>query len=102
MDTQRLEKALIAAHQAGDVEAAKQFAAALRGAQQPKYDPSAGGGTLSFGPWDTGIKTPQFVDRALAGAGKFAVDAARGIGQLTGLKSQEDIDEAKALDAPLM
>lgn len=37
-----------------------------------------------------------------AGAGKAVVDTGRGLGQMVGLVSQEDIDEAKRLDAPLM
>ncbi len=41
-------------------------------------------------------------DKVMAGAGKAFADVGRGIGQLTGLTSQQDIDEAKRLDAPLM
>lgn len=41
-------------------------------------------------------------EQALAGAGKAFVDLGRGIGQMTGLVSQAEIDEAKKLDAPLM
>ena len=41
-------------------------------------------------------------EQALAGAGKAFVDLGRGIGQMTGLVSQSEIDEAKRLDAPLM
>ena len=41
-------------------------------------------------------------DRFLAGAGKAFMDAGRGVGQLTGLMSQADVDEAKRLDADLM
>lgn len=70
-------------------EALAQFQASYTqsSAQQPqqpqeRHDPSEGGGTLSFGPIDTGIKTPQWLDRGLAGAGKAFVDAGRGIGQM--------------------
>lgn len=38
----------------------------------------------------------------LAGAGKAFVDVGRGVGQLVGLTSQSEINEAKVLDAPLM
>jgi hypothetical protein len=38
----------------------------------------------------------------LAGAGKAMTDIGRGVGQLAGAVSQGDIDNAKALDAPLM
>lgn len=89
-------------------------------------DPSAGGGTLSVGPWDTGIPTPQWLDRGLAGAGKFIMDTGRGVRQLgagiadsfdpsknlSGLVTGQDdsrsgrirreIDEVRKLDAPLM
>ena len=41
-------------------------------------------------------------DKMAAGAGKAMVDTARGIGQLTGFTSQQEIDDAKRLDAPLM
>jgi hypothetical protein len=41
-------------------------------------------------------------ERLLAGAGKAFADIGRGIGQVTGLVSQEAVDEAKKLDAPLM
>lgn len=37
-----------------------------------------------------------------AGGGKAIYDIGRGIGQMTGILSQEDIDRAKELDAPLM
>lgn len=84
--------------------------------QAPEYDPSAGGGTLQFGPWDTGIRTPEAVDRFLAGAGKAAVDTGRGLrqvgaeaGNLAGLVSDETVqrlraeqDEINRRDAPLM
>lgn len=46
-----------------------------------------------------GMTTGQ---KALAGAGKAFVDPVRGIGQAVGINSQSDIDQAKALDAPLM
>jgi hypothetical protein len=69
-------------------------------ASQP--DPSAGGGTLQVGPWDTGIKTPESVDRFLSGAGKAFFDVGRGVGQLFGKVSREDVEATRQLDAPLM
>jgi hypothetical protein len=107
-DIERLQRALIAADQAGDTEAATALARALRAAIAPKSqptpppDPSVGGGTLSIGPFDTGIRTSQAVDRALAGAGKFLFDVGRGVKQLTGNMSREEVDEVKRRDAPLM
>lgn len=54
---------------------------------ETSYDPSAGmSGTEKF----------------LAGMGKGIVDTGRGIGQMVGLVSQEDIDSSRRLDAPLM
>lgn len=41
-------------------------------------------------------------DKFLAGVGKSMYDAGRGVGQLVGAVSREDIDEARRLDAPLM
>lgn len=40
--------------------------------------------------------------KVAAGAGKFLYDTARGAGQRLGMVSQQDIDEARRLDAPLM
>lgn len=66
------------------------------------YDPSTGGGTLQFGPWDTGIEIPQSATRFLAGTGKAMSDLGRGVGQLMGMVSEEDVAESRRLDAPLM
>lgn len=41
-------------------------------------------------------------DKFLAGVGKSMYDVGRGVGQLVGAVSREDIDEARRLDAPLM
>src|SRR5467141_2226618 len=67
-----------------------------------KYDPSEGGGTLQFGPWNTGISTPQWLERGLAGAGKAGYDLARGAGQWVGLENRADVEASRKLDAPLM
>ena len=68
---------------------------------QSTYDPSAGGGTLSIGPWDTGVHTPQWLDRTLSGAGEAGVNLARGAGQWVGLESRADVAEARQRDAAL-
>lgn len=52
-----------------------------------KYDPTEGMSTL---------------DKMLAGTGKAFTDVGRGVGQLVGLTSQQDIDEAKKRDSALM
>lgn len=41
-------------------------------------------------------------ERFLAGAGKAFADIGRGVGQLVGAVSREEVDESKRLDAPLM
>lgn len=46
-----------------------------------------------------GMSTTQ---KVLAGVGKGMVDMGRGAGQLMGLVSEEDIEKARELDAPLM
>ncbi|WP_434513773.1 hypothetical protein AB6Q56_14425 [Dechloromonas sp. ARDL1] len=53
----------------------------------PKYDPTEGMSTS---------------EKFLAGVGKAMTDAGRGVGQMVGLVSQDEINEAKALDKPLM
>lgn len=116
-DDAALLRQLQLAHEAGDDEGAiaiaKQMAAqpispvvdkpapVKRGPPAPGLDPSEGGGTLSFGPWDTGIKTSQGVDRFLSGAGQSIADTGRGINQLFGGQTQKDTDEQRRLDAPL-
>lgn len=77
--------------------------AAIRGQSQPTVsDPSEGG--LPFRPFgiDTGLTMPQGVSRFAAGAGKAMTDIARGAGQMVGLVSEDDIEEARQRDKPLM
>lgn len=72
-------------------------------AKQPvKPDASEGGGTLQIGPIDTGIKTPEWLNRGLAGVGKSMTDAAVGLGQLVGATDRADVAEKRRLDADLM
>lgn len=82
-----------------------EFAALLKSAAKPTksaYDPSAGGGTFQIGPFDTGLKTPQGLDRFLAGAGQGMTDLVRHAGSLVGLESDQALKDAKAIDAPLL
>lgn len=58
-----------------------------KAAEQAKFDPTEGMSTF---------------DKVAAGAGKAMYDLARGVGQLTGVVSRKDIEEARKLDAPLM
>lgn len=81
-------------------------------------DPSAGGSTLNIAGFDTGIRTPQWLDRGLSGAGKAVNDLGVGAGQIArsgleavskgqvadklGLPTTASVDEMKRRDAPLM
>jgi hypothetical protein len=65
-------------------------------------DPSVGIGTLSFGPWDTGVQTPQWVNRTLAGTGRGMVHGVRRLGNLLGMVPDETLTNEKAIDTPLM
>lgn len=58
--------------------------------KNPDYKPISAVDDMSMG------------ERALAGVGKAFVDVGRGAGQMLGLVSQKEIDEAKKIDAPLM
>lgn len=70
--------------------------------REPATDPSKGGGTLSLGPFDTGIKTSEGADRFLSGVGKGMSDLVLGARQLFGNASQSEVDDVKRRDAPLM
>jgi hypothetical protein len=70
--------------------------------EQSRPDPSAGGGMLRPFGIDTGIQTPQWLDRGLAGTGKAFADLGRGAGQWIGLVDRADVAESRRLDAPLM
>jgi hypothetical protein len=89
-------------------------------AQEPETpaDPSAGGGELRPFGIDTGIKTPEVVDRFLSGAGKAFVDIGRGVSQLNDRfntrhaspdvrqqvqrAGEQQVADSRALDKPLM
>ena len=70
---QRLEDAIVAAHNAGDVEGAQTLADELKSWQPKKVDPTEG------------MSTGQ---KLLAGVGKGFVDVGRGVGQRLGLVDQ--------------
>ena len=69
---------------------------------EPKVNPANVPGSLQIGPFDTGLSMPVGVTNALAGAGKAVVDAGRGLGQLVGAVSGEDVRQSRQLDRPLM
>jgi hypothetical protein len=86
--------------------------------QEAPVDPSAGGGELRPFGIDTGIKTPEVVDRFLSGAGKAFVDIGRGVTQLNDRfntrhaspevrqqvqqAGEQQVADSRALDKPLM
>ena len=89
--------------------------------QEPASNPADGGGRLAPFGIDTGINTPQWLDRTLAGAGKAFVDIGRGAKQAivnyglnsapgVGYREAELVADAmrtenaksRAIDAPLM
>ena len=67
-----------------------------------EYDPSLGGGTLRPFGMDTGIPTPQPVDRLLAGTGRGLVHTGRSAANLVGDVSDQSMADEKAIDAPLL
>lgn len=94
----------------------RSLAAAEGRTEQINVNPSEGGGTLQFGPFDTGIRTPQSVDRFLAGAGQAfsalgtgASQVGAGVldaispqsGQSRVDKLRQEVVEQRRLDAPL-
>lgn len=88
-----------------DFEAVAKAYQQAKAAEQPAQlsDPSAGGGSLSIGPFDTGIPTPQWLDRTLSGWGKSLADSGRQIANYATFGGNKAaIDEAKLRDAPLM
>ena len=85
-------QAIRAADKAGDSASVRKLGAYLKtlpaqAAPEPTYDPTEGMSTT---------------EKFLAGTGKAFADLGRGVGQMVGLVSQEEVDEAKRLDAPLM
>jgi hypothetical protein len=77
-------------------------------AQQPaatveKIDPSEGGSTLQIvGGIDTGIPISEGVNRTLAGAGAGFKDIGLRLQQLLGQNVDQQVDEKRNIDAPLM
>jgi hypothetical protein len=76
--------------------------------QQPaapveKPDPSEGGSTLQIvGGLDTGIPISEGVNRTLAGAGAGIKDIGLRLQQLLGQNVDQQVDEKRSIDAPLM
>jgi hypothetical protein len=100
----QLEDALIAAHEAGDTEAADLIATEIKAvptlaqSNPAEYDTSSPEYQAQYGA-TSGMSGLQ---KFMAGAGKSVVDTGRGIKQLVGLGSREQQDEVNRLDADLM
>jgi hypothetical protein len=100
---QQLENALIAAHEAGDTEAASLIAGEIKSsslaARNPaEYDPNSPAYKTKYG----ALAGSSGYDNFMAGAGKSVMDMGRGLGQLVGLHSREEQDAVNARDAELM
>jgi hypothetical protein len=107
----QLRAAIRNAKVAGDEQAVQALSRAasqiaMQQAPDESYDPSEGGGTfrvgLGVGSVDTGLETPQWLDRTLAGTGRGISNVARHAGNLVGAVSDEDLAAAKTRDKPLM
>lgn len=106
----RLQQALIDADAAGNAADAYELAQALRGAMSntfredlkkrfpSEYDTESYGYRQKYGA-TSGMGKGE---KALAGAGKAYVDVGRGLKQLTGNMSREEVDATRATDAELM
>lgn len=106
----RIQQALIAADAAGNFADAHDLADALRTAQSrslrelikfnnpSEYNPEFPSYRAKYG----ATSTMGAGEKAAAGAGKFLADSGRGIKQLTGNMSREEVDAANAQDAELM
>lgn len=103
---EQLQAALIKADAAGNVDDAKQLAAAIRAAM-PKAVPK------NVSDMDAALRaqggTGDGLDNFLAGAGKAIVDTGRGLAQVSSLNGRlpwgmtpAEYDEVKRRDAPLM
>ena len=96
---EHLESALLKADAAGDVESARVLAGEIR---RMRGNQSAAADLVANPrPNDPtrGMSGPQ---KFAAGAGKAMYDVGRAIGQPLGIVSQQDIEESRRLDAPLM
>lgn len=92
-DLAQLSTALINADRAGDVAAAKMLAAEIKRVKSASVTDS-----YSTDPTEGMSGTSKF----LAGAGKAMTDIGRGAGQMLGAVSEDDVDQSKKRDAPLM
>ena len=71
-------------------------------APEMKIDNAAGGSTLQFGPFDTGVPISENVNNTLSGMGQMLSNTAQGISQfLPGGATRADVAERRRLDTDL-
>jgi hypothetical protein len=110
---QELIAALRRADEAGDEEAARAIARRIASArsgpvtaaprvQQGSYSDPQKKQVRQWERENNPTNDMSALDRMLAGAGKSFVDTGRGIGQLAGMVSPQDVARSRELDAPLM
>lgn len=97
-DLKKLETALINAHAAGDEEGARILAQEIK---RMRGNEGAAARMISGTPEIDPTEGMSTTQKVLAGVGMGMTNAARGVGNLVGLVSDEEIAEAKRLDAPL-
>lgn len=70
-------------------------------APEPRNDAAAGGSTLQFGPWDTGVPLSENVNNFITGIGQTMKGLGTGAAQLVGGVSREEVTEQRRLDQDL-
>jgi hypothetical protein len=101
---QQLQEAFIKAHEAGDTEAASHLAGVLREYKEPEKEPKKEYAITEdpdFGDLSA-TKDMSGFQKYAAGFGKAITDTGRGIGNLIGVTSKEDIQDANRRDRDLM
>lgn len=106
-DLEQIQRALMAAHEAGDTIAARALAAEIlrqRGVKSPKdlYNATQEESDPLIRSARNFAQEMPLSQQISAGVGKSAVDTGRGAGQLVGAVSREDVAKAREQDAPLM
>lgn len=106
-DLEQLQRAVMAADAAGDTIAAKAITAEilrLRGVKSPRdiYNATQQNVDPHTNAQRDVAQDMPLASQIAAGAGKAVTDLPMGVRQITGNASQQEVDEKKAMDAPLM
>lgn len=107
--------AMIAAYRSGDKESAMRWLKEVKSIEVSQQNPyalqeAADAAALKTAEQSARLREMQrqnvadmgAVDRVRAGLGRSITNAGRGVGQLVGLVSKDDVAESRRLDAPLM